>query len=148
MAFSQERPHSFAEALKAAKRILSANHDLVKRGTVETEAEQIVLHAFRMESGKHLTRMELYSRVNDRFPELAGEQVLILSSARATGKLLQHLTGRQVFLDHEYEVSSDVLIPRPETELLVATILESFASTRGPLRGIEVGVGSGAISVE
>jgi release factor glutamine methyltransferase len=48
------------------------------------------------------------------------------------------------FRQHEFVVSSDVLIPRPETELLVETVLDNFPHS-SPLTILEVGVGSGAL---
>ena len=65
---------------------------------------------------------------------------------------LQHLVGRCPWRELELEVSSDALIPRQETELLVdlalakATQLHS-ASPDGPLRWADLGTGSGAVAV-
>lgn len=67
------------------------------------------------------------------------------STARAHGKLLQHLTGVQVFLDHEYEVGPEVLVPRPETEVLVRAAMDQL---KEPQFGLELGIGSGVISIE
>jgi release factor glutamine methyltransferase len=73
----------------------------------------------------------------------------VLASARAEGRLLQHLLGSQVFLDHEYEVGPDVLVPRPETELLASIAIEELASLSHSLKlGLEVGLGSGVLSIE
>lgn len=149
MAFGREFPHSFEGAYKTAKNILSSSATLMKRGTVDAEAEQIVAAAFRAVSGKLLTRMELFARMGDAFPSEAGEKVLKMAMGRAEGKLLQHLTGFQVFLDHEYEVGPEVLVPRPETEVLVVAAADEL-ETQGdrPAVGIEIGVGSGIISIE
>lgn len=150
MAFSQERPHSFAEALRLAERLLSADHDLVRKGLVRPEAEQIVTGAYRKATGKLLRRAELYSRVKDRFPEDAGQEVIIMARARAEGRPLQHLIGHQVFLGHEYDVGPDVLVPRPETEGLVSYAIGKLRRElgAGPAMGLEIGIGSGAISIE
>src|SRR5947209_8783300 len=51
---------------------------------------------------------------------------------RATGEPLQYITGRQDFFRLEFEVTSDVLIPRPETELLVETALKLLGETAAP----------------
>jgi len=150
MAFSRELPDSFHEALIVARRILSANHDLVVKGLVEREAELIVMEAYRSTLPKRslFTRMDLFSRAKDRFPEAAGEKVILWAISRAEGKILQHLTGVQVFLDHEYQVSSDVLVPRPETEILVLSAFDELAKAGGsPKLGLEVGLGSGILSI-
>src|SRR6516165_5939433 len=45
---------------------------------------------------------------------------------RADGEPLQYLTGRQEFFKLDFEVTPDVLIPRPETELIVEAVLDLF----------------------
>jgi release factor glutamine methyltransferase len=68
---------------------------------------------------------------------------------RMKGKPTQYITKRQEFYGREFRVSRDVLIPRPETELLVETVLKRSAIVKGPGTGvlIDVGTGSGAIAV-
>lgn len=147
MSFSRDLPATFAEALASARKILSTNLILVRQGTVEVEAELIVQAAMERVTKKPITRMDLYTRATERFPEAAGEWVLKFSGGRAEGKILQHLTGVQAFLEHRYEVSADALVPRPETELLAHLALEEL-TVRGCVRGIEIGLGSGVISIE
>ncbi|MCM3906451.1 MAG: peptide chain release factor N(5)-glutamine methyltransferase [Pyrinomonadaceae bacterium] len=65
---------------------------------------------------------------------------------RAEGEPLQYITGRQQFFGLDFEVTRDVLIPRPETELLVETALALIH--KGPAPSIcDVGTGSGCIAV-
>jgi release factor glutamine methyltransferase len=66
---------------------------------------------------------------------------------RAAGEPLQYITGRQEFFGLDFEVTPDVLIPRPETELLVETALELLTETSAPALFCEVGTGSGCIAV-
>lgn len=149
MALAQDSPQSFREAIGVARRTLEINHDLVQKQVIETEAEQLVVAAYRKATGKLLTRMELFTRITDRFPEEAGKQLLLMAGARASGKPLQHVTGYQFFLEHEYEVGPDVLVPRPETEFVVVTAITALKRRSEPPRlGVEVGLGSGAISIE
>lgn len=151
-AMSRELPGNFQAALNLASQLLSRNHALVEKNLVDTESEQIVIAAYRKATGQALSRMDLFTRLQDRYPDAAGETVIIFASARAEGKLLQHLIGYQTFLDHEYEVGPDVLIPRPETEFLVAIALDEIGRqfpVRGqPFMGLEIGLGSGAIAIE
>jgi len=145
----RELPHSFWEALRIAKNILSSNAELVAQNRVDPEAEQLVLAAYRTSTGEQLSRIEFFSRIQDRFPESAAERLLILAGSRAEGRPLQHLTGFQVFLDHEYEVGPEVLIPRPETEvLLIAAVAELASKQITPKLGLEIGLGSGILSIE
>lgn len=63
---------------------------------------------------------------------------------RANREPFQYITGRQNFYGLDFIVSKDVLIPRPETELLVENAIKILTGTA---RFCEVGVGSGCISV-
>lgn len=148
MSFRRDYPHSFRAALKAAAEILATSRDLRARGGIDAEAEQIVVAAYRAEGGKALSRMELFARADHRLPEAAAERVLKLAQARAEGALLQHLTGVQVFLEHEYQVGPEVLVPRPETEILVSRAIETLRAQKAPALGLEIGLGSGCISIE
>jgi release factor glutamine methyltransferase len=63
---------------------------------------------------------------------------------RMLGKPTQYVTKKQEFYGREFRVTPDVLIPRPETELLVETVLK-LRPAQGPI--IDIGTGSGAIAV-
>ena len=69
-----------------------------------------------------------------------------LVAERARRVPLQHLTGIQAFWKHEFRVTPDVLIPRPETELLVETALELLRGAERPVV-VDVGTGSGCIAL-
>lgn len=58
----------------------------------------------------------------------------------------QHIVGKQEFYGLDFEVSPDVLIPRPETELLVETAIDILRDSGNP-RFCEIGTGSGCIAV-
>jgi release factor glutamine methyltransferase len=70
-----------------------------------------------------------------------------LVERRAAGEPLQYITGHQDFYGLAFEVRPDVLIPRPETELLVEAALELLDKTDGPPLICDVGTGSGCIPV-
>ena len=65
---------------------------------------------------------------------------------RANGEPLQYITGNQAFFGLDFEVTKDVLIPRPETELLVESALKLIAKDSNP-RICDVGTGSGCIAI-
>ncbi len=66
---------------------------------------------------------------------------------RAAGEPLQYITGRQEFFGLDFEVTPDVLIPRPETELLVETALELLKETNTAQLVCDIGTGSGCIAI-
>ena len=69
-----------------------------------------------------------------------------LLEQRRQGMPVAYLLRRREFMSLPFEVSPDVLIPRPDTELLVETILARYTDAPCPI-GLEIGVGSGCISV-
>jgi release factor glutamine methyltransferase len=66
---------------------------------------------------------------------------------RASGEPLQYITGRQEFYGLDFEVTPAVLIPRPETELLVEVALELLRHERSAPLLCDLGTGSGCIPV-
>lgn len=66
---------------------------------------------------------------------------------RARQEPLQYILGTAEFMGLEFKVNKDVLIPRPETEILVETVLRYVARLPLPLRILDVGTGSGCIAV-
>ena len=63
---------------------------------------------------------------------------------RCKGKPTQYITRRQEFFGREFRVTKDVLIPRPETELLVETVLR-LRREQGTV--VDVGTGSGCVAI-
>jgi release factor glutamine methyltransferase len=81
--------------------------------------------------------------------ELATEEFAAFKSLvkrRARGEPLQYITGHQEFFKLDFEVTPDVLIPRPETELIVETALELLQHERAPYFA-DIGTGSGCIAI-
>ena len=74
------------------------------------------------------------------------EQYQALVTRRAEGYPLQYLTGRQEFFQLDFEVTPDVLIPRPETELIVEVGIEILRDKPAPCFA-DLGTGSGAIAI-
>ena len=63
------------------------------------------------------------------------------------GEPLPYLVGKQEFFGLEFEVNPSVLIPRPETEMLVEAALEWLQAHPSARKGIDVGTGSGCIAI-
>jgi len=66
---------------------------------------------------------------------------------RLAGEPNQYITGTQEFWSLPFRVNPDVLIPRPETEVLLETVLEFLGSSETEIRLLDLGTGSGAIAV-
>jgi release factor glutamine methyltransferase len=76
----------------------------------------------------------------------AAERFEAMLSRRAAREPLAYILGSKEFYSLEFEVTPSVLIPRPETEFLVAAALE-FAAQRPAVRLLDIGTGSGAIAI-
>ncbi len=104
------------------------------------EAELLLCHIL----GKPRTWLVAWpeKRLTDR--ELAG--FLELVEQREQGAPVAYLTGEREFWTLALRVTAETLIPRPETELLVETVLENFGD-RQELTLVDMGTGSGAIAL-
>ena len=127
---------TIAEALRGASATLAA----AGIDTAELDAELLLRHVLGWD------RARLLAAARDPLPEPAGSSFRALVAQRATRRPLQHLTGVQAFWRHDFVVSPDVLIPRPETELLVETALQLVRDVSSPII-VDVGTGSGCIAI-
>ncbi len=100
-------------------------------------------------AAKALTQPAYWPQVHPEFtltPEL--QKRLDQDLARLLGgEPLPYITGIQAFYGLDFFVTPDVLIPRPETEILVNLALEEFAEVHGPCLAADVGTGSGCIAL-
>jgi release factor glutamine methyltransferase len=93
-------------------------------------------------------RTYLIVNFNQELAPDALEKYEALIERRAAGEPLQYITGRQEFYGLEFEVTPAVLIPRPETELIVEETLRlAHQSDNAQPLVIDVGTGSGCIAV-
>jgi len=90
-------------------------------------------------------RLDFYKR-NLSIDHLSYKKYQSLLSERQKGKPLAYLTGKKEFWSLVLEVNEAVLIPRPETELLVEKCLSFIKKCNNP-NVLELGTGSGAISI-
>jgi release factor glutamine methyltransferase len=115
-------------------------------------AELLLLHVARRD------RTWLYAHPEELLDPQILESYFALLRRRAAGEPTQHLTGKQEFWGLEFEVTPDVLIPRPETEHLIEVALDRLAVRelrhgRDPkltgenLTIIDIGTGSGCIAI-
>ncbi|MEO6360442.1 MAG: peptide chain release factor N(5)-glutamine methyltransferase [Sphingomicrobium sp.] len=64
---------------------------------------------------------------------------------REAGEPVAYITGRRAFWNIELHVGPGVLVPRPDTELLIASALAHFEGTDGPKRLLDLGTGPGTL---
>lgn len=107
-------------------------------------AEYIIRHCLGWDRTVFLTRLQ------DPLPEGSWDQIQDIMERRAKGEPLQYIFGEQEFYGLPFSVNPSVLIPRPETELLVEEALhrvpELFSEDQ-TIVVVDVGTGSGAIIV-
>jgi len=125
-----------------AEAILHGSNKLRKAGVPEErrEAGSLLMHVLNRD------RTYIIAHAEDQLTDEQAEEFSESLDARAQGKPLQYITGRQEFFGIEFEVNTDVLIPRPETELLVEAALSIVSPNETPFI-CDVGTGSGCIVV-
>lgn len=104
------------------------------------EAEVLLAHV------AGLRREELYTRGEERptQPVLAAYAAAL--GRRASHEPLAYIVGHKEFMSLDFEVTPAVIVPRPETELLVETARRFLAARAAP-RAIDVGTGSGVVGL-
>jgi release factor glutamine methyltransferase len=128
-------PATAGDALQTARSRLAATSQYPRR-----DGELILAHVLGCDQTALLTHPERSLSTKE------AEQFEALLKRRQASEPVQYLTGTQEFFGLLFEVSPDVLIPRPETEHLVEAVLERFNRDANP-RIVDVGTGSGAIAV-
>lgn len=104
------------------------------------DAEVLLAHALAMDRGR------LRARDAEPCPPAALARFRALVARRAAGEPVAYLTGSKGFRDLELDVTPGVLIPRPETEMLVELALRLGAGRDAPAV-LDLGTGSGAIAL-
>ena len=99
-----------------------------------------------LEHATGLSRVQQYMDLARPLDAPERERLRELVRRRLTGIPTQYLVGATWFLGRRFAVDERVLIPRPETELLVATVLDSLPKERA-CSVLDLGTGSGCIAV-
>jgi release factor glutamine methyltransferase len=138
------RPTAPVESWTVLDLILWSADYLADKGVESSrlDAEHLLAHVVGV------ARLGLYLQFDRPLTseELDGFRPLL--RRRAQREPLQYIVGRQPFRELDLEVTPAVLIPRPETEVLVDVVLEWAAGRHGePMTAVDIGTGSGAIAL-
>lgn len=122
------------EALKYSKDLLKQN------GKPEYEAEILLSHILNKD------KIYLFCNLNKKLSSEDQNKFLEGINQRIKGRPLQYILGYWEFYGHKLIVKEGVLIPRPDTEILVERALNLIKNTKNP-KIVDIGCGSGAISI-
>ena len=123
------------DAVELATSTLSSISDSAK-----LDAQLLICHACKFEQTKIIAHPEL------QLTEQQLEKFTTALHRRANGEPFAYITGTKEFWSLEFMVNEHVLIPRPDTELLVELTLHTISNIKSPCI-LELGTGSGAISI-
>ena len=118
-------------ALADAARQLSDNSD-----TARLDSELLMAEAL------HIDRDKLILSPPDR---AIPKRFWTMVKRRAAGEPVAYITGRRAFWNIDVHVGPGVLVPRPDSEVLIASAIEHFEGTDGPKRILDLGTGPGTL---
>ena len=120
-----------------------ASEILKSRGikSARLDAELLLAHALGFKD-----RVKLYSEFDKPLTDEEVENYRQLIIRRAKGEPVAYITGKKEFFGFTFRVEKGVLIPRPETELLVEIVYEYLKDKEGKTV-VDVGTGSGCIAI-
>ena len=133
---------TFKEFLRGGKEQLAA------AGFAEVEAEHLLAHTLgisRMDLHNPLTVENALTAIGDM--TVVEETFWKLLDRRCAHEPLQYLTGIAYFRHLEIKVGPGVLVPRPESELLVESVLTHIEKLSGAVSVVDLGSGSGALAL-
>ena len=133
---------TFKEFLQGGK------EQLARAGFAEVEAEHLLAHTLgisRMDLHNPLTVESALSAIGDL--TIVEETYWKLLDRRCAHEPLQYLTGVAYFRHLELKVGPGVLVPRPESELLVEAVLTHIEKMNGAVSVVDLGSGSGALAL-
>jgi release factor glutamine methyltransferase len=141
-----------ADACTAAAALRQTRDQLSAAGIEDAavEAELLLRQALRSHTHDLPSRASLYQRLRQPLGTEALAALAALAQRRLKGEPTAYITGVREFRGLDFEVTPDVLIPRPETELLVDKAVEWVTSNALPGASpviADIGTGSGAVAV-
>jgi release factor glutamine methyltransferase len=129
-----------------------AKRDFLQAGFQEVDAELLLAHVLgisRMDLHNSVKLEASLAQIEDS--SIIDDQYSAACARRLTGEPVQYITGEAHFRNLTLKVGKGVLIPRPESELLITHILEHINSQNNPQQKttsvIDLGAGSGALAL-
>lgn len=127
------------------RELISKGTETISQAFPEREAREMVLMFLQHSIG--VTRHTHILEPSYEVSEEASAEALGAFDRMAAGEPIQYIIGKAYFYDREFDVTPDVLIPRPETELLVREAVDwAHRSGRKSLRILDLCTGSGCIA--
>ncbi len=111
------------------------------------DAELLLAHALQIDRARRAARLSAGGRPGAVVPEREAAVFRGLVKRRALREPIAYILGSKEFWSLDLEVTPAVLIPRPETEVLVREALVHLPPPGTPLNVVDVGTGSGAIAI-
>ncbi len=125
---------NFKDALFEASKILKGN--FVKSSILDSE----ILLSKVIQKDRKYVNLNLDENLNEK----SYNEFKKLIIKRSLGKPIAYLIGKKDFWKFEFSVSEKVLIPRPDTELIIEEVLK-MSKEKSKLKVLDIGVGSGCI---
>lgn len=149
---------SIKEAYQEASSLLDAQNEQIDSAISQNSqqvCEWLLMHILEMD------RAQLYMRWDDQFPAKKWANWEQAIERKLAGEPVQYIIGEQEFYGRPFDVDEHVLIPRPETELLVEAIINKVkqlwpngsvqdsaeSNAEGSLTVADIGTGSGCIPI-
>lgn len=92
-------------------------------------------------------RIYIKTNLDEKINKEDEEQIKIFVEQLKNNKPIHYITGKRDFYGYDFLVDEHVLIPRSDTEILVENALNILSNEEKKLKGLEIGVGSGIISI-
>ena len=126
---------NFRNALNQASRILIKN-EIIKSTLLDSE--------ILMCKAINRNREFIISNLNNKIDKNSLKYFKDLVLQRACGKPISYITGTKNFWKFQFQINNNVLIPRPDTEIIIEEVIK-ITKNKKKLRVLDIGVGSGCI---
>jgi release factor glutamine methyltransferase len=125
------------EAIAFAEQELKRSNNLNSR----LDSEVLVSHLI------NIPRENIYSKLKENLPSNKAEELQKLVSRRVKKEPIAYILNNKEFWSTNFYVDRSVLIPRPETEVLIDLILSQISNKNNYLNILDIGTGSGCILI-